>query len=296
MSRGRWGGFRKGRSTYKSFWSNLRTSKAETESIDSAPEPTGFDYTTAQGIWNLNSTVQFYKGNTPPEAPTGGDTGGGGGATPVFEGYATGSSSNGSGYTLNLSSLTGGGTAAAGDLAILIIGVGGYIDNAIDQQVSSSGWTLLQGRISNNESRGASARSYYKVLGAGETSISIANATGNRTANSSSSAAVLVFSGVSTATNHFTAIRYHPDESPYLTSYSGLTTQNFIVDWGVTGGTMGSGSYSSSFYDTVGSVSSNDTADTITGFGVKKPTTSAFLGELIASGGDNCVSGQIVIS
>jgi hypothetical protein len=288
MSRSRWGGFRTGFKRYKNWWTDLRTPDSATESLEAPTAPTEFDYTTAQGIWNLNSTVQFYKGNAPAE-------GGGGGTTIAFEGYATGSASNGSGYTLNLSSLTGGGVAASGDLAILIIGVGGYADGNIDKQVSSSGWTLLQGRLLADSFRSAAARVYYKVLGAGETSISVATSTGSRVSNSSSSGIVLVFSGASTATSSNTGTNNN-SRSPSLSGYTGLTAGNFIVDWGVTGGSMGSGSYSSGNYDTVGSASSNDTADTITGFGVAEATTSTFSGTLTASGGDNCVYGQIVIS
>ena len=64
MSRSRWGGFRKGRQRYLEKWIDLRTDKAVSESITETPAVTEFDYTTAQGIWNLNSTVQFKKGNT----------------------------------------------------------------------------------------------------------------------------------------------------------------------------------------------------------------------------------------
>jgi hypothetical protein len=291
MSKSRWGGFFKGRKRYTNWWEELRTPDAATESVSAPASPIEFDYTTAQGIWNLNSTVQFYKGNVAAE----GGGGGGGGATIAFEGYATGSAGNGSGYTLNLSSLTGGGTAAAGDLAILILGVAGYNSSVTDQQVSSSGWTLLQGRLWADSLRNSVARVYYKVLGAGETSVSVANASGGTTSYISSSGAVLVFSGASTATSSNTGTNNN-SRSPSLSGYTGLTAGNFIIDWGVTGGSMKSGSYSSANYDTVGSIFSNDTADVITGFGVAEATTSTFTGTLTASDGGNCVYGQIVIS
>ena len=59
MSRSRWGGFRKGFKRYYSNWEDLRTSSAST--VNAPANPTEFDYTTAQGIWNLNSTMQFPK-------------------------------------------------------------------------------------------------------------------------------------------------------------------------------------------------------------------------------------------
>ena len=65
MSRSRWGGFFKGFKRYSEKWAELRTSEAETQSVAAPTSPTDFDYTTAQGIWNLNSTMQFKKGNAP---------------------------------------------------------------------------------------------------------------------------------------------------------------------------------------------------------------------------------------
>lgn len=59
MSKSRWGGFRKGRKRYTNWWNELRTPEAASQSVVAPTSPTDFDYTTAQGIWNLNSTVNF---------------------------------------------------------------------------------------------------------------------------------------------------------------------------------------------------------------------------------------------
>lgn len=55
---GRWGGFRTGRRLYQSKWDELKGPSITSDAPTSSAE---FDYTTAKGIWNLNSTVQFRK-------------------------------------------------------------------------------------------------------------------------------------------------------------------------------------------------------------------------------------------
>lgn len=61
MSKSRWGGFKSGRKRYRNRWDDLRTPSSAT-ALQPAPEsPINFDYTTAQGIWNLGSTIQFRK-------------------------------------------------------------------------------------------------------------------------------------------------------------------------------------------------------------------------------------------
>lgn len=75
MARSRWGGFSRGLRTYIQNWINFRTSNAT--SVEAPTDPTSFDYTTIQGIWNLNSTVQFKKGNAS-------SSGSGGGSTPSY--------------------------------------------------------------------------------------------------------------------------------------------------------------------------------------------------------------------
>ena len=77
MSKSRWGGFRKGRQRYTNWWDNLRTPEAATQTIDAPTSVAEFNYTNAQGIWNLNSTVNFR--GTPGEG-----AGGGGGETPSY--------------------------------------------------------------------------------------------------------------------------------------------------------------------------------------------------------------------
>ena len=73
MARSRWGGFSKGFRTYIQNWLNFRTSTAS--SIEAPDSASNFDYTTSQGIWDLNSTVQFKKGSAQS---------GGGGSTPSY--------------------------------------------------------------------------------------------------------------------------------------------------------------------------------------------------------------------
>jgi len=58
MSKSRWGGFRVGKKVF-SDWDNRKSSSSSQVSAPTSVQE--FDYTTAQGIWNLNSTVQFSK-------------------------------------------------------------------------------------------------------------------------------------------------------------------------------------------------------------------------------------------
>lgn len=79
MSKSRWGGFRKGRQRYATWWEELRTPAAVLQSVPAPTSPTEFNYTTAQGIWNLNSTVNF-RGTLA--------TSGGGGAPSYTTGFS----------------------------------------------------------------------------------------------------------------------------------------------------------------------------------------------------------------
>jgi hypothetical protein len=59
MSGGRFGGFRKGKSIILTGWEDRKSS-----SSSQVIPPTNifeFDYSTAQGIWDLDSTTQFVK-------------------------------------------------------------------------------------------------------------------------------------------------------------------------------------------------------------------------------------------
>ena len=60
MSRSRWGGFKRGRKIF-SNWANLSAPSATIEEEPATVQD--FDYTQAQGIWNLRSTTQFNKKN-----------------------------------------------------------------------------------------------------------------------------------------------------------------------------------------------------------------------------------------
>ena len=286
MSRSRWGGFLKGRSRYKNWWDDLKSSRAISESVEAPADITEFNYKDAQGIWNLNSTVNLR-----------GSASGGGGA--VFEGYATNSSSNGSGHTVDFSSLTGTGSAAAGDLAILIMGTAGRYLN--DQAIQTSGWTEFSfGRLSANDTYDASARVYYKTLGAGETSVQINSATGSVTSYVSSASGVLIFSGSSgTPTSFHTGNRTNSSQ-PIFQEYTGLTSGNFIIDWAVAATTAGAeASYTSNDYDTLGYIAESDTSDAAVGFGIKQVTSPTFQGSMTHSSNSTSFSnvyGQLIIS
>lgn len=70
----RWGGFRAGRKLYTStlLWDDMKSNGAENTTLQPT-KPTNFDYSTAQGMRNLNSTYQFPKRSTPsiPSIPVG---------------------------------------------------------------------------------------------------------------------------------------------------------------------------------------------------------------------------------
>ena len=55
----RFGGFRRGWAQYTSKWDSVRTSSAS--SVSAPTSALELDYTKAQGVWNLDSTVQFRK-------------------------------------------------------------------------------------------------------------------------------------------------------------------------------------------------------------------------------------------
>jgi hypothetical protein len=62
MSKSRWGGFRVG----KRVLYNWEVRKSPSAGVTQPPVSTKtFDYTTAQGIWNLKSTVEFFKRSSP---------------------------------------------------------------------------------------------------------------------------------------------------------------------------------------------------------------------------------------
>lgn len=69
MSKSRWGGFRNGRRRYTNSWDDLRTPNAASQSVAAPTSPTDFNYTDAQGIWNLTSTVNF-RGTLSGGAPS----------------------------------------------------------------------------------------------------------------------------------------------------------------------------------------------------------------------------------
>ena len=68
MSKGRWGGFKKGRKKFFEDWDNLKSAS----SISNAPETiSDFHYTDGKGIWDLISTTQFSKKQyTSPVIPS----------------------------------------------------------------------------------------------------------------------------------------------------------------------------------------------------------------------------------
>jgi hypothetical protein len=74
MSKGRFGGFRKGKKRYFDNWSILKS-----EDVAVPETVADLDYSKAKGIWNLKSTTQF------PKSQAGGGGGGGGGGFVAFD-------------------------------------------------------------------------------------------------------------------------------------------------------------------------------------------------------------------
>lgn len=143
MSRSRWGGFFKGFRRYTNKWDDLRTSEAEAASVAAPTSPTDFDYTTAQGIWNLNSTVQFKKGPAVVVVPL----------SYTFVDSST--STDSATITIPVS-------AQAGDIAIL------FDSNVVSSPVTPSGWTSIY-----QQSITFDTTVSYKILQSGEPGTSI---------------------------------------------------------------------------------------------------------------------------
>ena len=57
MSRSRWGGFRRGLRLFRRKWEELEAESSE--GVSAPADITEFNYKNAQGIWNLNSTVNL---------------------------------------------------------------------------------------------------------------------------------------------------------------------------------------------------------------------------------------------
>lgn len=256
----RWGGFRKGLQQYKNWWGELKTSSAPA----SAPtSPTNFDYTTAQGIWNLNSTVQFSKKKSLPIS---------------FVGYASAVHANGTSFSISLSSLTGGiaTSPSAGDIVIVSYGASSYNTEypTSSRSVSTSGYTDI---FSNMLSTiGTSSFAHignvaYKVMPASpDTSVTISAVTGGTTSYMAGVGQAWVFRSAGTFSIGDNTVT---DTSTSLTPASQTINSipNSIVMGFLFGG-HGAGSsaiWSSSSFDTFYSRGSNDTRDFSLGVGYK---------------------------
>ena len=141
MSKSRWGGFRKGRLRYTDNWDLLKTQSAP----ETAPtSPAEFDYTTAQGIWTLNSTVQFRKGNA---------------GVSEYTFIASSTSTDSANITIPV-------TAQAGDIAIL------FDSTATGATATPSGWTSIYQQDAVFETSVS-----YKILQNGESGTTITGQT-----------------------------------------------------------------------------------------------------------------------
>jgi hypothetical protein len=133
----RWGGFRL-RSTILSNWSNM---KSPSSSVEEAPVTAqNFDYTQAQGIWDLKATTQFSKKPIPVLS---------------FSFVA-------SSFTSGSSTITIPATAQVGDIAVL------FDTQALGSLATPSGWT----QIANTNSTFEDVLS-YRLLTAGNPGSSV---------------------------------------------------------------------------------------------------------------------------
>jgi hypothetical protein len=151
MSKSRWGGYRIGRQRYTTQWEALRTPDAATQSIVAPTSPLEFSYTTAQGIWNLNSTVNFR--GTP----------GSGGSPLSFTFVDYGSSTDSASVTIPVSAQTG-------DIAVL------FDSTATGAPALPSGWTSIYSNDATFE-----VTVSYKILASGEPGTTITGHSSNLT-------------------------------------------------------------------------------------------------------------------
>jgi len=139
MSNSRWGGFRRG----KRVFSDWDTRKAPSAALEEAPATVqDFDYTQAQGIWNLRSTTQFSKKNA---------------TTYSFVASST---------STDTSTITIPATATEGDIAVLID------STATGTTAVPSGWTSILSLDNVFENTLS-----YKILGSSEGGTSVTGQT-----------------------------------------------------------------------------------------------------------------------
>ena len=148
MSKGRYGGFRIGKSK---ILSEVEWNKRKTPSAQDISAPTSvinFDYTTAQGIWTLKSTTDFPKTNY----------------------ISVSSVSNSAANTIVIPA-----TSQAGDVAVLL-------DFAVSSTtaagaVTPSGWTQIRTDLIN-ATTAVRASVCYKILVSGDIGASITGMSG----------------------------------------------------------------------------------------------------------------------
>jgi hypothetical protein len=139
MARSRWGGFR----TRKLFsvWEDRRSPSSSTTPVPETVQD--FDYTTAQGIWNLRTTTQFSKKENP--------------LTYSFVASAS---------SIDSSTITIPATTQEGDIAILVD------STATGSTAVPTGWTSILSL--NNVFENTFS---YKILGSGDSSTTITGQT-----------------------------------------------------------------------------------------------------------------------
>jgi hypothetical protein len=142
MSRSRFGGFR----TRKLFsvWEDRRSPSSSTTPVPETVQD--FDYTTAQGIWNLRSTTQFSKKETT--------------LTPLTYSFVASASS------IDSSTITIPATTQEGDIAILVD------STATGSTAVPTGWTSILSLNNVFESTFS-----YKILGSGDSSTTVTGQT-----------------------------------------------------------------------------------------------------------------------
>lgn len=261
----RWGGFRKGRQRYRNWWDELKAPSAPSTAPTS---PTEFDYTTAQGIWNLDSTVQFSKKKSLPI---------------TFVGYASAIHSNGSSFSISLSSLTGGiaTSPSAGDIVIVSYGAGSYNTEypTSSRSVSTSGYTdIFDSMLSTigTSTYAHIANVAYKVMEASpDASVTVSAVTGGTTAYMAGVGQAWVFRSSGTFSIGDNIVT---DTSTSLTPASqtiGTLPNSVVLSFLFGGhGLSTSAVWSSSSFDTFYSVGANDTRDFSLGVGYKESPIS----------------------
>lgn len=264
--RSRWGGFGNGRKLFRNFFKVFQNEEYKNMEIEAPKKPADFNYTTSQGIWNLDATTLF-RGDLP-------STG-----LPLLVGYATASSANGGAVTINLNNLQvptdslsfSNGNVQEGDLIVFAYGAGTQYVSSMN--VATSGYTeVFSSNLTGNDTYDCVGNIAYKVATAADTSVSSTSVTGRNTFYAASVGAVMVFrisngNGTFNIFNSRSSTRSNSAIPPVPSIPS--TTGNIAIAFGVSAHVYGTISMSSASFDRFISKGQNDTRDGTIGLGYK---------------------------